>query len=154
MHVNNRSFAVNPQCRIHILPQHPQITSAFFLRTLPLRTSAYPQIRTSAFYRRPLNFYSGQKERNLASTFNKCRLWATLVSKLDLYLGTPWKPIKRLCSVILVLTCTCPLIGWWSKAFNAHILAKTRLVGSWTGSQTVHRQPPGVTDSTRWPCVG
>jgi len=40
--VTNRSFAVNPQRRIRILTQHPQITSAVFLRTLPLRTSAHP----------------------------------------------------------------------------------------------------------------
>jgi len=34
-------------------PSHPQIIPAIFLRSLPVQTSAHPQPRTSAFYRRP-----------------------------------------------------------------------------------------------------
>ena len=37
-------------------PSHPQIIPAIFLRSLPVWTSAHPQPRTSAFYRRPFSY--------------------------------------------------------------------------------------------------
>jgi len=36
------------------------------------------------------------------------------------------------------LTCTCPLMGLLSQAFNANIFASTYPNSSWTGSQMVH----------------
>ena len=48
-----RSLVTYPHCHIRILPITSTNISAVFLLILPLRRSAHPQIRTSAFYRSP-----------------------------------------------------------------------------------------------------
>jgi len=60
-------------------PLHPQIFPANLLRKLPVTTFAHPQIRTSAFYPRPV--VPGQLVPILDNSYPKDRSNCTLVCK-------------------------------------------------------------------------
>ena len=74
---------------------------------------------------------------------------ASLYSSDAMRVETLDQPLK-LCLRLLTCTCTCPMMGQLSRAFNAHIFARTCPICSRTGSSTTSWGSLFQSCTTRW----